>query len=162
MKIRFCFISILALFFSAKADAAGAVVQDGDSLIIGERRIRLDGIDAPEFTQTCFDGQNKEYDCGKKSLHYLENLIANAEIKCSCLSEKDRYKREICECFAGNVSLNKKMVAAGWAVTYRDKTYLLAEQEAKQNKRGIWQGKFMRPAIYRILHKAEQKSKNSL
>ena len=30
-------------------------VVDGDSIFIGEREIRLSGIDAPEYHQSCFD-----------------------------------------------------------------------------------------------------------
>ncbi|MBR1600892.1 MAG: thermonuclease family protein [Alphaproteobacteria bacterium] len=155
----FFYIALFALYpLSAQADKVKIV--DGDSLEIGERRIRLDGIDAPEFTQICTDNNGADYDCGIKALHYLENLISGKNIDCQCLKQKDRYNREICECFVKNVSLNKAMISAGWAVTYRDKTFLSQEKQAKQNKRGIWQGKFMRPAIYRVLYQAEQRAKN--
>ena len=35
-------------------------VVDGDSIFIGEREIRLSGIDAPEFYQPCWDEEGKE------------------------------------------------------------------------------------------------------
>jgi endonuclease YncB( thermonuclease family) len=48
------------------------------------------------------------------------------------------------------------MVAAGWAMTYRDEKYAKSEQNAQLGKRGIWQGKFMRPALYRALERIKQ------
>ena len=52
-------------------------------------------------------------------------------------------------------NLNEEMVRAGWAVVYKNKysDYSAAEAEAKQEKRGMWQGKFMKPQLYRILNK---------
>ena len=35
-------------------------VVDGDSFVVGTRKLRLDGIDAPELKQTCNDGQDVE------------------------------------------------------------------------------------------------------
>ncbi|MBQ8481457.1 MAG: thermonuclease family protein [Alphaproteobacteria bacterium] len=161
MKLNLCFGIISVVLYALSVQAETVRVADGDSLEIGERRIRLDGIDAPEFTQICQTSDGKNYNCGIEALHYLESLTAGKDINCRCLPEKDRYHRELCECFADNLSLNKAMTEAGWAVAYRDKTYLPAEKSAKQNKRGIWQGKNMRPAIYRILHEAEQQTKTA-
>lgn len=124
---------------------------DGDSLEQNDERIRLDGIDAPELYQHCYSALGEEYACGEQALQYLQNLTENREIDCKCLEQKDIYGRRICECFSGEVSLNEAMVAAGWAMTYRDEKYTKAEQDAKLGKRGIWQGKFMRPALYRAL-----------
>lgn len=162
MKIKFCFWAVIAFFMAQTSAAFEITVKDGDSLEIGDRRIRLDGIDAPEFTQVCQNAQGNDYECGKESLHYLESLMAQKDVDCKCLPQQDRYKREICECFAGGISLNRAMVAAGQAVAYRDKTYVKEQESAEENKLGIWQGKYMRPAIYRILHKPEIKTKTAL
>ena len=158
MNKRLFKYTFLAMMISSQAVAFPVIVKDGDSLETGERRIRLDGIDAPEFTQICQDNNGNDYDCGFQSLQYLENLVNGQEVDCQCLPDKDRYHREICECFVGSTSLNKAMVSAGWAVPYRDKTYVEEENKAKENKLGIWQGKHMRPAIYRALNKPNSKS----
>ena len=158
MKIKLFFSAMFITGLAFTAQAMEVTVKDGDSLEIGERRIRLDGLDAPEFTQICQNALGEDYECGKEALHYLEKLTAGKDVECSCLAEKDRYKREICECFADEVSLNREMVVAGYAVAYRDKTYSKEEDIAKQNKAGIWQGKHMRPTIYRVLHRAEVKT----
>lgn len=133
--------------------AAEIKVVDGDSLEIDERRIRLDGIDAPEFLQICRDRDGTDYFCGKKALEFAENFLKSGNPKCHCLPQKDKYKRELCECFVNGESLNKALVAAGWAVAYREPAYLAAQDEAEEHKRGLWQGKFMRPALYRILNR---------
>ena len=49
-------------------------VVDGDSLELGRRRIRLLGIDSPEYVQDCYDKQHKKYSCGIKAKKYMEKL----------------------------------------------------------------------------------------
>ena len=131
-------------------------VVDGDSLEIGAKRIRLLEIDAPEYQQFCFDRNRQQYDCGAESKRYLLQMLKQARFKVVCHTEQiDRYKRELAECFAGDLNLNLEMIRAGWAVTYRtdNKIYLETEKEAKKAGKGLWQGKFMRPEYYRRLHR---------
>ena len=154
MLTKLYFYTAVLLFaptviFAAEFPIIKAV--DGDSIEIGERRIRLDGIDAPEFNQICYDYANKEYLCGKSALRFLENLLKNKDIQCSCLAQKDKYKREICECFADGISINQVMVSSGWATAYRSDKYIDDEIYAQKSRIGIWQGKHMRPALFRIL-----------
>lgn len=131
-------------------------VVDGDSLEIGSRRIRLFGIDSPEYVQNCYDKQHKKYSCGIKAKKYMEKLIAQGNIECHEIS-KDRYKRSLSECYSGKQNLNEAMVLAGWAVAYRDEDgiYERAEAVAKKDKRGVWQGKFMRPELFRFKNRRE-------
>lgn len=152
---------ILIAFLCCVAGVAIAQIKiiDGDSLEIGERRIRLDGIDAPELLQLCFNDIDEEYPCGKQALEFTANFISGTEPDCRCLPEKDKYGRELCECFVNDVSLNEALVSAGWAMSYRDTKYDKAQNAAEGAKRGIWQGKFMRPALFRVLERytTEQK-----
>ncbi|MBP1532457.1 MAG: thermonuclease family protein [Alphaproteobacteria bacterium] len=148
---RIAIILSLLLCIPAYAETYKAV--DGDSLSCGNRRIRLDGIDAPEFMQTCYTAEGSEYPCGQEALNYLSNLVDSRNIECRCQAETDKYGREICECFADGLSLNQAMVAAGWAVCYRSAEYLPQETAATEQKLCIWQGKYMRPALFRILAK---------
>lgn len=157
-KFTMIFISVSSVVVGFSAAAGDYTVTDGDSLEQGERRIRLDGIDAPEFNQVCYTADGQEYPCGVDAQKYLENLLQDSEIRCECLAEKDKYGREICECFADDISLNEALIFAGQAVTYRSDKYLSAEQEAKAHRRGIWRGKFMRPALYRALERLKNKN----
>lgn len=129
-------------------------VVDGDSLEIKGKRIRLAGIDSPEYRQHCYEKSGQKYACGLKARDYMKKLISAGNVKCV---EKgiDRYKRSLSVCYAGERDLNREMVRAGWAVAYRDddNAYRAAEKYARKHHKGVWQGKFMRPELYRFLNK---------
>ncbi|MBO7556841.1 MAG: thermonuclease family protein [Alphaproteobacteria bacterium] len=129
-------------------------VVDGDSLELGEKRIRLLGIDSPEYRQFCYNAKHQKYDCGIEAKRYLEDLIGTQQVRCEEES-KDIYERSLSVCFAGDVNLNAEMIRAGWALPYREEgdKYLSLEKQAKVNKKGVWQGRFMRPELYRFLNK---------
>ena len=128
-------------------------VIDGDSLVVDNKEIRLSGIDAPEYKQTCFNVENKEYPCGKLATRFLKKL-AGDDTKCKFVV-KDKYKRYVSVCYSRGVNINEKMVEEGWAVAYKRYTqeYNDAEEQAEKRKKGIWQGRFLKPELYRILNK---------
>ncbi len=116
------------------------------------------GIDAPEKKQKCkktyltisFMSFTKDYMCGEVSTQKLIKKINKQKLNCNIL-DVDRYKRLIGECFKRNINLNSWMVSNGYAVAYRkySKKYVSDEINAKNNKLGIWQGKFEMPWDYR-------------
>lgn len=132
-------------------------VIDGDSLEIGSHRIRLIGIDAPEYHQLCKNKKRKNYPCGKESLSYLQKIISHHEVKC-IIHQKDKYNRDLCTCYADGKDLNAEMIRSGHAIIYMESNYAAEQEEAKQHKRGIWNGKFIHPRLYRRLQE-QQKSK---
>lgn len=149
-------ILILMIIFSLPVNAGYKVV-DGDSLEIDGKKIRLIDIDAPEYEQTCFDKNNIEYNCGIEALEFLENKIKKGErqgqkLKCN-KKDVDKYKRDLSVCYIGKTNLNRLMIKSGYALSYWSKKYKTLEDKAKNEKKGIWQGKFMRPELYRILKK---------
>ena len=135
-----------------------AKVIDGDTIKINSKKIRLYGIDAPEKKQKCkktyltisFMSFTKDYMCGEVSTQKLIKKINKQKLNCNIL-DVDRYKRLIGECFKRNINLNSWMVSNGYAVAYRkySKKYVTDEINAKNNKLGIWQGKFEMPWDYR-------------
>ena len=153
--MRFLFLLILLIWQSFAANAELYAV-DGDSLEGEGRRIRLEGIDAPEYKQYCFTAKGEKYMCGQDSLSYLQELMKNKKIECKCEAEPDRYKRELCVCYADDIELNRQMVAAGQAVSYLSNRYKTEEKQAQAQKLGVWQGKFMRPALYRTLKREKE------
>ena len=135
-----------------------AKVVDGDTIKINSKKIRLYGIDAPEKKQKCkktyltisFMSFTKDYMCGEVSTQKLIKKINKQKLNCNIL-DVDRYKRLIGECFKRNINLNSWMVSNGYALAYRkySKKYVSDEINAKNNKLGIWQGKFEMPWDYR-------------
>ena len=150
-KLLLTFMLLLALPCWAEVR-----VVDGDSLEEDGVRIRLDGIDAPEFFQICQDARGNDYECGQEAKQHLADLIGEYNMRCECLPKPDKYNRKTCECFAGGFSLNRTMVQDGYARIYRSKRFAAEEEEAKLHHRGIWRGKNMRPALYRILQTVEE------
>ena len=135
-----------------------AIIIDGDTIKIDSKKIRLHGIDAPEKKQTCkkpyltigFFSFTKNYLCGQVSTDKLTKKINNQIIKCK-IKNVDRYNRLIGECYKRNENLNSWLVSNGYAVAYRkySKKYVSNEINAKENKIGIWQGKFEMPWNFR-------------
>jgi endonuclease YncB( thermonuclease family) len=132
--------------------AGYAKVIDGDSIIINNQNIRLFGIDAPEYQQKCFDKNIIEYQCGLYSKKFLKKLISNNKVTCS-YHKKDIYDRILGECQVSGFNINKKMIAAGWAILYNfsqsSKEMQDLEISSKRESKGLWQGSFLEPKKYR-------------
>ena len=126
-----------------------ATVKDGDSLVLKGIEVRLHGIDAPEYNQSC-NALTGEFPCGREAAKALRNLLRGRTINCRSI-ETDRYGRAVSICRDGGLEINREMVQQGWAVAYIRHTvsYVRAQQEAKSAKRGIWQGRFEMPESYR-------------
>ena len=159
-------ITLLVLLSNSIAEEISGIpkVVDGDTIHIDNYKFRLEGIDAPEMRQQCkkesfkisfFIGLTfyKDYSCGRISKEKLTTKINTSEIKCIS-SSKDRYKRYIATCYKGKTNLNQWMVRNGFAIAYRrySKTYVTDEEFAKENKLGLWKGKFMEPEKWRKLN----------
>lgn len=134
---------------AAMRQVSGAVfVNDGDTITLSGERIRLRGIDAPEYAQAC-QLHGADYACGLRAREALVALIAGKAVTCEG-GERDRYGRLLAVCQAGDVDLNRALVEAGWAVAYGG--YEDAERTARERGRGIWAGTFERPRDWRDRH----------
>ena len=123
-------------------------VNDGDSLTLGTERIRLRGVDAPEFGQTCRkDGA--DYPCGRRARERLVALIAGRPVSCSGW-ERDKYDRLLATCTVDGADLNRRLVETGWALGYGD--YAAEESAARGESAGLWAGSFERPRDWRETH----------
>lgn len=154
MKISssICLFSVLfspTLLASPQLVQGSAYVLDGDTLDIQGTQIRLAGIDAPEKDQTCQTGDQVWF-CGKASSWALDQKTQGQVVKCQ-LQSKDQYGRWIGECFVGTVSLNASQVQEGWAMAYErfSKVYLPQQEQAQQQKRGVWSSRWMNPEEFR-------------
>ena len=122
-------------------------VYDGDTLTLqnnnGIYKIRLSGRDAPERRQAY----------GNVSRNHLYNMVRNKFVYAE-VHDKDRYGRYVAKIIIDNTDVNAQMLKAGLAWHYKqyDKNpeYARLEQEAKQNRRGLWMEKNpIPPWIYR-------------
>jgi len=129
-----------------------AKVIDGDSIIVDDREVRIFGIDAPEYRQSCFDGKNREYSCGKASRNFLYDLVNGKKVTCH-YAQKDKYNRFLGKCEIGALSINQEIIRNGMGVIYNfsesDDVMDALEAKAKEQKLGIWQGAFQLPKEYR-------------
>ena len=154
---KLIFVVIILLNLNTKLIASEisgfAVITDGDTIKILNKRIRLHGIDAPEKNQKCKKNL-KEYSCGKDATIALTEKINKNPVKCLVQENKDRYNRYIGVCFVENDDLNKWMVRNGHAIAYRhySKDYISDEEYAKSNKLGLWSGIFIKPIKWRKLN----------
>ncbi|KQU89990.1 nuclease [Mesorhizobium sp. Root102] len=128
-----------------------AIINDGDSITLGTERIRMRGIDAPEYTQTC-RRNGADYPCGTLARQSLVRLIAGKPVSCTGW-QRDRYGRLLGDCTAGGKDLNRAQVEAGWAVAYGD--FESEEATARTGKAGIWAGTFDQPQDWRDRHHGE-------
>lgn len=128
-----------------------AVVLDGDTLRIGQERIRLFGIDAPERSQICEDARGRGWPCGQRATAALRDLVGQAPVSCD-RRERDRYGRTVALCRVAGKDLGAALVSAGMAFAYQrySDLYLAAEDEARLARRGIWQGRAERPEHLRM------------
>lgn len=128
-----------------------AMVIDGDTIHVENRRVRLFGIDSPELAQTC-----GAVACGEKARAYLLDLIAGRPVSCRRI-DTDIYKRTVATCITWNAhDLSEEMVRAGWAIELRyfsQGRYAVAEREARAAGAGVWSLKFQRPSEFRAEHK---------
>jgi endonuclease YncB( thermonuclease family) len=122
---------------------------DGDTLTLGADRIRLFGIDAPEFNQAC-ERSGQKWSCGEEAKARLAGLIDNGQITCLTTGADD-FGRLLARCTVNGVDINNVMVAWGYAVAFRrySMDYVPAEEAAKAARRGVWAGSFQMPSEFR-------------
>lgn len=127
-----------------------ARVIDGDTVEIGELKIRLHGIDTPEIKQRCEGANGVMWACGEGARHALSDKISGREIRCRDMGT-GVYGRIIGACFLDKKDLNGWLVAEGWAVAYVKYSEDYANQEllARAAKRGLWSGRFIMPWNWR-------------
>ena len=126
-----------------------ARVIDGDTLAIGDAKIRLHGIDAPESSQNCYlNGQ--AWSCGKASTWELTQRVGKQSVAC-LVKDQDRYGRLVADCQVAGVSLNAQQVENGWALAYEKyaKDFVPHQARARAAGRGIWSSKWSSPEQFR-------------
>lgn len=133
-----------------------ARIIDGDTLDLGQTRIRLRGIDALESDQRCTSRSQGSFDCGKQARDALVALIGGADV--TCLPDgSETYGRVVATCSVpgrsgGTLELNAAMVRTGFAFDcprFSKGAYADEEKAAKSARSGAWSGRFEYPWEFR-------------
>ena len=145
---------------------------DGETLYIRGMEVTLFGIDAVERNQICQDKIGKDYRCGQRAAQALQEMVQSEPVICLPIVNLSAQRvLAICESTSKNHpipmsaddftegyrpgSLSRLMVVEGHAVgigigleVFRDE-----QIEAQKLRRGIWQGSFQPPRLWRASQK---------
>ena len=130
--------------------AGPAQVTDGDTIRIGDTRIRLHGIDTPEHDQDCRTEHGFPFACGDVATEELRARIEGRHVTCHHL-EYDRYDRSVSRCYVDGLDIGQDMVATGYAIAFRrySSEYVADEEAARSIGAGLWSANMQRPEIHR-------------
>ena len=95
-----------------------ATVIDGDTLEINGERIRIFGVDAPEYAQLCADAQGHQWACGKASARELAHWLAGRTVSCT-RKATDIHERTVARCVAGEEDVGAWLVRTGAARAFK-------------------------------------------
>src|SRR6266700_4297197 len=101
------FFFLFAMIAAAHASELVGIVRvvDGDTLVLGDKHIRLEGIDAPETDQVCLDAHGERWTCGISARDRLAEHIGFHEVSCTS-NGSDRYGRTLSVCSSAGEDLN--------------------------------------------------------
>lgn len=156
MRKNALIVALLLIAGPAMAETISgeARVKDGDSLVVAGVEIRMQGIDAPEWSQTCTNKTDgHEWSCGRAARRHLSELIDGRPVRCERV-DTDKYGRTVALCHAGRTNLNRRMVGDGWAFAYLKYSddFAADERRARAKGLGFWDSEIMPPWDWRKLH----------
>ena len=153
----------LLLLLGSAGLAADVAVTDGDTIVIGENTYRLDGIDAPESDQWCLNSRGETWACGLEAEERLKAFISGRSVSCEDKgpdrsNPNNKRRIGVCSVEGETVTLNAWLVQNGWALNfepYAKDRFVPIQDEARENKRGMWAGCFVAPQDHRRWRKSE-------
>jgi endonuclease YncB( thermonuclease family) len=121
---------------SWRAEADAIRIVDGETIGLGERIVRLDGVDAPARGEACRAASGESFDCGAAAAAALTRLVAGRPVACRIVG-RDSFGRGLGQCEAAGADLNRALVGGGFAVATSG---ALRGQEAmaRQTAQGLW------------------------
>lgn len=138
---------------SSEIIAGRATVIDGDTIEIHGKRIRFDGIDAPESAQFCTDQNGKSVRCGSRSAGALASYLVESQPTHCRIVGTDQYDRLIGTCKRQDGrDISEWLVRNGHALDWPRHSggrYQAYQQAAKDDRIGLWAGSFDEPWIWR-------------
>ena len=122
------------------AISGDAKVTDGDTIVIANVRIRLEGIDTHEADETCETKSGKTWPCCAKARAALTLFIRSRAVTCT-VSQGTASNDLAARCSVMDQDLSTWLVRRGWATPQGDSEADLAKalHAAKTEKLGLWQ-----------------------
>jgi endonuclease YncB( thermonuclease family) len=129
-------------------------IVDGDTVEIGQTKIRLSGMDAPETDQICLDAKAEKWACGIVARDELIRHSNRQAWECTTTGT-DRYGRSLANCFIEGEDVSAWMVRSGWALSFArySHAYDADETAARDAGAGLWSGSFIAPWDWRHRNK---------
>ena len=155
LSVALAFFSLNGGALAVTGDAASmlagpAVVVDGDTLDVAGERVRLEGVDAPELSQTCNNATSSTWACGRDAQDLLAKMTAGQTVACD-RKGADKYGRTLAVCFVEGEDLNAVLVKVGLARAFvkYSTAYIAEEAAAREQARGLWQAGNIAPWEFR-------------
>ena len=130
-----------------------ARVVDGDSLEMAGHRVRLEGIDAPEWDQVCRRPDGSDWAAGAAASAWVRARVAGRVVTCDVVG-RDRYGRLLAHCAVAGQDINGGLVRAGLALAYErySTRYVPQQDAARAARRGLWGATCDTPEAWRRAH----------
>lgn len=125
-------------------------VLDGETLVLGDRVVRLSGIHAPARGDACRVAAGTAFDCGAAAAAALARLVAGQDMSCR-ITGHDDFGRGLGECNATGADVSSAMVRGGYAVA-RDGRRAESEYAARREAAGLWAHGTGSPPGWRARH----------
>ena len=120
-------------------------IHDGDTVKIGQTKLRLSGMDAPETDQICLNADGQKWACGIAARDALIKYSNGQIWECTTTGDGG-YKRSLAKCFIEGEDVSAWMVRSGWALSYvrYSHDYDAAETAARNIGAGLWSARLLR------------------
>jgi endonuclease YncB( thermonuclease family) len=126
----------------------GTVLETGDTWVSGGRRYRLYGLQSCLRGTGYTDAIGNRRDCGEASIAVLAAFVKDTRPACAPVAGRKDLTFVVCYALVGGqrLDLAMMMIGAGYGFASLNEagmpissTYAVAEQRARETRRGLWQ-----------------------
>ena len=150
--LRLSLLLTFLLVVSAQAQTVTGVIRvvDADTFWVGDVKVRLHGIDAPEGKQTCTLKDGSLWACGAWASDQTRGLYQGKTAVC-VRTDTDRYGRMVARCSVEGRDVGADLVYSGIARAFQkySRDYIDLEKQAMFSERGTWRARMQTPAEFR-------------
>ncbi|MDG6778629.1 thermonuclease family protein [Thiomicrorhabdus sp. zzn3] len=168
--LRFTLLLLTGLLFSQQAwsdDCApkheltwvkAQYALSGDTLVIQDQRVRLNGIHAPQIPRI-HKFNTPGQPLAKEAQTFLNKLLANNDLEVGVeydTTQVDRFNRQLVHLFLKDgTNVQQEILKNGYAIAFTDnqnslhaRCYFEAEQQARQNRYQLWDLAQKKPQLH--------------